>query len=108
MTNSSNSNRSPTEDAARSIYKDWNENLVFPRGISSYQALIKSLDPETDDPSKVDKTGNPSREELKRALIHREDWAHWSDEQRTTAAQYANGHTRRILGVVATMMVSLV
>lgn len=85
MTNSSNSNSSPTEDAARSIYKDWNENLVFPGGISSYQALIKSLDPETDD---------PSREELKRALIHREDWSHWSDEQRTTAAQYANGHTK--------------
>ena len=94
MTISSNSNGSPTEDAAKSIYADWNNNLAFPEGISSYQALIESLDPETDDPSKVDKTGNPSREELKRALIHREDWAHWIDEQRTTAAQYANGHTK--------------
>lgn len=92
MTNSSNSNSSPTEDAARSIYKDWNENLVFPRGISSYQALIKSLDPETDDRSKEDETDNSLRKELKRALIHSEDWAHWSEDQRTTAAQYANGH----------------
>lgn len=105
MTNSSNSNSSPTEDAARSIYKDWNENLVFPGGISSYQALIESLDPETEDPSKVDKTGNPSREEetkkslrekLKRALIHSEDWAHWSDKQRKIAARYANGHTKAL------------
>lgn len=105
MTNSSNSNSSPTEDAARSIYKDWNENLVFPGGISSYQALIESLDSETDDPSKVDKTGNPSREEetkkslrekLKRALIHSEDWAHWSDKQRKIAARYANGHTKNL------------
>ena len=105
MTNSSNSNSSPTEDAARSIYKDWNENLVFPGGISSYQALIESLAPETEDPSKVDKTGNPSREEetkkslrekLKRALIHSEDWAHWSDKQRKIAARYANGHTKAL------------
>lgn len=92
MTNSSNSNSSPTENAARSIYKDWNEKLVFPEGISSYQALIESLDPETDDRSKEDETDNSLRKALKRALIHSEDWAHWSEDQRTTAAQYANGH----------------
>ena len=84
MTNSSNGNGSPIENAANSIYKAWGKKRAFP-SVSSYQALIESFDPETD---------NPSREELKRALIHREDWAHWSDEQRTTVAQYANGHTK--------------
>lgn len=96
MTNSSNSNSSPTEDAARSIYKDWNENLVFPGGISSYQALIESLDSETDDPSREEETKKSLREKLKRALIHSEDWAHWSDKQRKIAARYANGHTKNL------------
>ena len=92
MTNSSNSNSSPSENAAKSIYADWKSNLTFPEGISSYQALIESLAPETDDRSKEDEADNSLRKELKRALIHSEDWAHWSEDQRTTAAQYANGH----------------
>jgi len=82
MTNSSNSNGSPTENAANSIYEAWSKEGAFP-GDSSYKGLIEQLHPEMDD---------PLREELKRALIHSEDWAHWSEEQRTTAAQYANGH----------------
>ena len=81
MTNRSTNNGSPTEDAAKSIYADWNNNLAFPEEISSYQALIESLDPETD---------NPSREDLDQVLIHSEDWAHWSDKQRDIAAQYVN------------------
>ncbi len=93
MTNSSNSNGSPIEDAARSIYKAWGKKSAFP-GVSSYKALIESLDPEADVPSKEDETDNPSREELERALIHSEDWAHWSDKQRKIAARYANGHTK--------------
>ena len=87
MTNSSNSNGSPTEDAANSIYEDWKTNLAFPEEISSYQALIESLDPETD---------NPSREDLDRVLIHSEDWAHWSEKQRDIAAQYVNGHQNEL------------
>lgn len=82
MTNSSNSNGSPAENAANSIYEAWSKEGAFP-GDSSYKGLIEQLHPEMDD---------PLREELKRALIHSEDWAHWSEEQRTTAAQYANGH----------------
>ena len=87
MTNRSTNNGSPTEDAAKSIYADWNNNLAFPEEISSYQALIESLDPETD---------NPSREDLDQVLIHSEDWAHWSDKQRDIAAQYVNGHQNEL------------
>lgn len=87
MTNRSTNNGSPTEDAANNMYEDWKTNLAFPEEISSYQALIESLDPETD---------NPSREDLDRVLIHSEDWAHWSEKQRDIAAQYVNGHQNEL------------
>ena len=83
MTDSSTSNGSPIEEAASKVYETWKENIKLPKDLSAYKDLIESLEER-----------NPPGKELEQVLIHRGDWANWSDSQRKTASKYVNGHRK--------------
>ena len=87
MTDSSTSNGSPIETAAKDLIDDWKEHCKLPNKISSYKDLIERLE-ERNPPGEDE----PTRKEMEQALIHSEDWAYWSDSQRKTASMYVNGH----------------